>query len=146
MAKQVPLGGIPWYALVEYATKMPSYHVTAEEVDLPEERVIDNLTVEHQLVRGRGGRMTVLYRTYRKGLLSVTDERDNSFVVLDRTSQVTPPCEQMAHVYAEGHPSSGTASLTLEAVHARLQSDLGGTKRYVVLRKRFPEAYFGIRL
>ena len=75
MPQQLPLG-LSQYVLSKHATKSPPFHVTAEDVDAPVERVVVDHISGHQLVRGRGGKIAVMYEIHWKGLTRVTWERE----------------------------------------------------------------------
>ena len=68
--------GLTTYALTASATKSPPYHVTLEDVSAPPERLAVEQITGHQLVRGRGGVIAVLYETHWAGLLSPSWERE----------------------------------------------------------------------
>ena len=57
-------------------TKSPPYHVTLDNVSPPPERLEVEQVSGHQLVRGRGGFIAVLYETRWTGLLSPSWERE----------------------------------------------------------------------
>ena len=65
MPQQLPLS-LSQYVLSKHATQSPPFHVT-EDVDAPVERVVVDHISGHQLVRGRGGKIAVMYETHRKG-------------------------------------------------------------------------------
>ena len=50
--------------------------MTVEDEDGPLERVVVDYISGHQLVRGRGGKIAVMYQTHWKGLMRVTWERE----------------------------------------------------------------------
>ena len=52
------------YVLTASAAKSPPYHVTADDVTPPPERLDVERITGHQLVRGRGGVIAVLYETH----------------------------------------------------------------------------------
>ena len=64
------------YVLTASATKSPPYHVTLDDVSPPPERLEVERITGHQLVRGRGGVIAVLYETHWAGLLSPSWERE----------------------------------------------------------------------
>ena len=64
------------YVLTASAAKFPSYHVTLDDVTPPPERLEAEQITDHQLVRGRGGVIAVLYETHWTGLLSPSWERE----------------------------------------------------------------------
>ena len=64
------------YALTASATKSPPYHVTVNDVSPPPERLEAERITGHQLVRGRGGVIAVLYETHLTGLVSPSWERE----------------------------------------------------------------------
>ncbi len=68
--------GLTAYVLNNYTTKSPPYHVTADDVSVPIDRLdVDKIT-SHRSVRGRGGVIAVLYETHWKGLLQPSWERE----------------------------------------------------------------------
>ena len=71
----LPAGLTP-YVLNNYTTKSPPYHVTVDDVSTPVERLEVEQISTHQLVRGRGGVIAVLYETHWKGLLRPSWERE----------------------------------------------------------------------
>ncbi|CAM9862787.1 unnamed protein product [Sphacelaria rigidula] len=75
MPKQLPVG-LSQYVFTKYAIKTPSYHMTVEDADAPLERVEVDRISGHQLVRGRGGKIAVMYQTHWKGIMRVTWERE----------------------------------------------------------------------
>ena len=75
MPKQLPRG-LSQYVLTRFASKSPQYHMTVEDADGPFERVVVDHISGHQLVRGRGGKLAVMYQTHWKGLMRVTWERE----------------------------------------------------------------------
>ena len=64
------------YVLNSFHVKSPPYHVTLEDVTTPPERLKVEQITGHQLVRGRGGVIAVLYETHWEGLLSPSWERE----------------------------------------------------------------------
>ena len=64
------------YLLTASDTKFPPYHVTLDDVTPPPERLEVEQITGHQLVRGRGGFIAVLYETHWTGLLSPSWERE----------------------------------------------------------------------
>ena len=64
------------YVLTASAAKSPPYHVTVDDVTPPPERLDVERITGHQLVRGRGGVIAVLYETHWAGLLSPSWERE----------------------------------------------------------------------
>ena len=64
------------YVLTASAAKSPPYHVTLDDVTPPPERLEVEQIISHQLVRGRGGIIAVLYETYWTGILSPSWERE----------------------------------------------------------------------
>ena len=71
----LPAGLTP-YVLNNYKTKSPPYHVTVNDVSTPVERLEVEQISTHQLVRGRGGAIAVLYETHWKDLLRPSWERE----------------------------------------------------------------------
>lgn len=60
MTKYLP-AGLMQYVLPDYSAKVSSYYVTSEDVSEQLQRLeLDNFTGQ-QLVRGRGGRISVTY-------------------------------------------------------------------------------------
>ncbi len=68
--------GLTTYVLTASANKSPPYHVTLDDVSPPPERLEVEKITGHQLVRGRGGVIAVLYETHWAGLLSPSWERE----------------------------------------------------------------------
>ena len=64
------------YVLTASAAKSPPYHVTLDDITPPPERLEVEQITGHQLVRGRGGVIAVLYETHWTGLLSPSWERE----------------------------------------------------------------------
>ena len=58
------------YMLNSFSAKSPAFHVTLDDVSPPPERLEVEHITGHQLVRGRGGIIAVLYETHWAGLLS----------------------------------------------------------------------------
>ena len=68
--------GMSKYVLHSFTDKSPQFHPTTEDVvksGIPVD--IEKIT-EHQLVRGRGGELAVMYETHWEGLSSITWERE----------------------------------------------------------------------
>ena len=63
--------------LNSYTTKFPSFHVTADDVSVPVERLEVDKISTHRSVRGRGGVVVVLYETPWRGLLRPSWERES---------------------------------------------------------------------
>lgn len=65
------------YALNSFAKKSPPYHVTTADVFSPPTRLdVEQLTA-HQVARGRGGNLAVMYETHWKRLLTPSWERED---------------------------------------------------------------------
>ena len=64
------------YVLTASVAKSPPYQVTLDDVTPPPVRLEFEQITGHQLVRGRGGVITVLYATNWTGLLSSSLERE----------------------------------------------------------------------
>ena len=56
--------GLTQYVLNNYTTKSPLFHVTADEVAVPVERLEAAKISSHRSVRGRGGAIAVLFETH----------------------------------------------------------------------------------
>ena len=68
--------GLTQYVLNKHSEKSPPYHVTHDDIAEHFERVeVDKITA-HQAVRGRGGKIAVMYETHWKGILRVSWERE----------------------------------------------------------------------
>ena len=68
--------GLSKYVLHSFTEKPPPFHPTTEDVvksGIPVD--IEKIT-GHQLVRGRGGKLAVMYETHWEGLSSITWERE----------------------------------------------------------------------
>ena len=64
------------YVLNSFSTMSPPLHVTLDDISPPPERLeVDHIS-EHQLLRGRGGVLAVMYETHRSGLLSLSWEHE----------------------------------------------------------------------
>ena len=68
--------GLTQYVLNHHTTKSPPFHVTADDVSVPVERLEVDKISSHRSVRGRGGAIAVLYETHWKGLLRPSWERE----------------------------------------------------------------------
>jgi len=68
--------GLTQFFLTNYTPKPPPYHVTADDVSTPVRRLEVGKITGHQLVRGRGGVIAVMYETHWKGLLRPSWERE----------------------------------------------------------------------
>ena len=62
--------------LSSFSTKSPPFHVTLEDISPPPERLEIEQITGHQLVRGRGGILAVLYKSHWAGLLTPSWERE----------------------------------------------------------------------
>ena len=60
--------GLTQYVLNNFSNKTPPYHVTQDDLSTPLQRLGVEQITDHQSVRGRGGVITVLYRTHWAGL------------------------------------------------------------------------------
>ena len=63
MPKYLP-AGLTQYVLNNFSKKSPPYHVTRDDVSTPLQRLDVEQITGHQSVRGRGGVIAVLYKTY----------------------------------------------------------------------------------
>ena len=68
--------GLTQYVLHAFATKLPPYHVTTDDVSTPPILIDVAKITGHQCVRGRGGAIAVLYETHWNGILRPTCERE----------------------------------------------------------------------
>ena len=68
--------GLIQYVLNNYTTNPPPFHVTADDVSVPVERLEVDKISSHRSIRGRGGAIAVLYETHWKGLLRPSWERE----------------------------------------------------------------------
>ena len=68
--------GLTQYVLNHHTTKSPPFHVTADDVSVPIERLEFDKISSHRSVRGRGGAIAVLYETHWKGLLRPSRESE----------------------------------------------------------------------
>lgn len=75
MPRYLP-AGLTQYVLNSYTSKAPPYHVTTDDVEADAERIEVERITGHQSVRGRGGKLAVLYETHWKGLLQPSWERE----------------------------------------------------------------------
>ena len=64
------------YVLSSFSTKSPPFHVTFDDISPPPERLEVDQISGHQLVRGRGGVLAVMYETHWAGLLSPSWEHE----------------------------------------------------------------------
>ena len=67
------------YVLNSFSAKSIPFHVTLDDVSPPPERLEVEQITGHQLFRGRGGIIAVLYETHWVGLLSPSWERELDF-------------------------------------------------------------------
>ena len=67
MSKYLP-AGLTQYVLHNFSKKSPPYHVTQDDISTPLQRLEVAQITGHQLVRGRGGAIAVLYKTHWAGL------------------------------------------------------------------------------
>ena len=75
MPKYLP-AGLTKYVLNIFSKKSHPHHVTQDDVSAPLQRLKVEKTTGHQSVRGRGGVIAVLYKTYWGGLSEPSWERD----------------------------------------------------------------------
>ena len=75
MPKYVP-ARLTQYVLNNVSKKFPPYHVTQGDVSTPLQRLEVEQITGHQSVRGRGGIIAVLYKTYWAGLPEPCWERE----------------------------------------------------------------------
>ena len=68
--------GLSKYVLHSFTDKSPPFHPTTEYVVKSGIPVDIEKTTGHQLVRGRGGKLAVMYETHWEGLSSITWERE----------------------------------------------------------------------
>ena len=68
--------GLSKYVLLSFTDKPPPFHLTAEDVVKSRIPVDIEKITGHQLVRGRGGKLAVMYETHWEGLSSITWERE----------------------------------------------------------------------
>lgn len=73
--KHLP-AGLTQYVLNNYTTKDPPYHITSEGVSEHIQHLDIAKLMGHQLVRGRGGKITVMYETHWHGLLRLDWKRE----------------------------------------------------------------------
>ena len=101
--------GLSKYVLHSFTDKSPPFHPTAEDVvksGIPVD--IEKIT-GHQLVRGRGGKLAVMYETHWEGLSSITWELLAARTrVLDVNSKTSEGCKLQVPCHAQ---SPGTQSL-----------------------------------
>ena len=87
------------YGLTASAAKPPPYHVTLDDVTPPQERFEVEQITGHQLVRGRGGVIAILYKTHWAGLLSPSWAREldlqhvRRYILLCCPGQSTQHCQ-----------------------------------------------------
>ena len=74
MPKYLP-AGLTQYVLNSFSKKSPPYHLTQDDVSAPLQRLEVEKITDHQSVRGRGGVITVLYKTLWVGLSEPSGER-----------------------------------------------------------------------
>ena len=75
MPKYLP-SDLTQYVLNSFSAKSPPFHVAVDDVSSPPERLEVEQITGHQLVRGRGGVIAVLFETHWAGLLSPSWERE----------------------------------------------------------------------
>ena len=75
MPKYLPTG-LTQYVLNNFSKKSSPYHVTQDYVSTPLQRLEVEQVTGHQSVRGRGGVITVLYKTHLAGLSEPSWERE----------------------------------------------------------------------
>ena len=75
MPRHLPTG-LTQYVLHAFATKLPSYHVTTDDIATPPILIGVAKITGHQCVCGRGGTIAVLYETHWDSLLRPTWERE----------------------------------------------------------------------
>ena len=68
--------GLTQCVLNIFSKKSPLYHVTQDDVSAPLQRLEVEKITGHQSVRGRGGVMAALYKTYWVGLSEPSWERE----------------------------------------------------------------------
>ena len=68
--------GLSKYVLHSFTDKSPPFHPTTEDVAKSGIPVDIEKITGHQLVRGRGGKLAVMYETHWEGLSSITWERE----------------------------------------------------------------------
>ena len=68
--------GLSKYVLHSFTDKSPPFHPTTENVVKSGIPVDVEKIIEHQLVRGHGGKLAVMYETHWEGLSSITWERE----------------------------------------------------------------------
>ena len=64
------------YVLHSFTNQLPSFHPTAEDVVISGIPVDIEKVTGHQLVRGRDGKLAVMYETHWEGLSSIMRERE----------------------------------------------------------------------
>ena len=75
MSKYLP-AGLTQYVLNNFSKNRPPYHVTQDDVSTPLQRLEVEKVTGHQLVRGRGGVIAVMYETHWMGLSGPSRERE----------------------------------------------------------------------
>ena len=70
------LADLTKYVLSSFSTKSPPFHVTLDDIFPPPKRLEVDQISGHQLVRGRGGVLVVMYETHWPGLLSPSWEHE----------------------------------------------------------------------
>ena len=75
MPKHLP-AGLTQYVLHNLSKTSPPYHVTQDDASAPLQRLEVEKITGHQSVRGRGGVITVLYKTHWVGLSERSWERE----------------------------------------------------------------------
>ena len=68
--------GLTQYVLHAFATKLPPYHVTTDDIATPPILIDVAKITGHQCLRGRGGAIAVLFETHWDSLLRPTWERE----------------------------------------------------------------------
>ena len=68
--------GLTQYVLNNFSKNRPPYHVTQDDVSTPLQRLEVEKITGHQLVRGRGGVIAVMYETHWMGLSGPSRERE----------------------------------------------------------------------
>ena len=62
--------------MLNFSTNSPPFHVTLDDISPPPERLEVDQISGHQLVRGRGGVLEVMYETHWAGLFSPSWEHE----------------------------------------------------------------------
>ena len=68
--------GLTQYLLSNFSKKSPPYHVTADEVSTPLQRLVVETIARHQSAGGRGDIIVVMYETHWTGLSRPSWERE----------------------------------------------------------------------